>query len=116
MAIQLLTALVTGRGLNAQYITKNAAPRNVYFEELKKETFKFSFVKNLFKGSGSYYDCERNVFDCLIADEAHRLNEKSGLFKNKGENQIKEIINLRFMFGFEVLLSNIFLQVFKFIK
>ena len=26
-------------------------------------------------------------------DEAHRLNEKSGLFQNKGENQIKEIIN-----------------------
>ena len=27
------------------------------------------------------------------ADEAHRLNEKSGIFHNKGENQIKEIIN-----------------------
>ncbi|MBL4675022.1 MAG: DUF2075 domain-containing protein [Mucilaginibacter sp.] len=29
----------------------------------------------------------------LIVDEAHRLNEKSGMFKNMGENQIKEIIN-----------------------
>ena len=28
-----------------------------------------------------------------ICDEAHRLNEKSGLFSNMGENQIKEIIN-----------------------
>ena len=27
------------------------------------------------------------------ADEAHRLNEKSGMFKNMGENQIKEIIH-----------------------
>ena len=27
-----------------------------------------------------------------MVDEAHRLNEKSGLFQNKGENQIKEII------------------------
>lgn len=27
------------------------------------------------------------------ADEAHRLNEKSGLFSNLGENQVKEIIN-----------------------
>ena len=26
------------------------------------------------------------------ADEAHRLNAKSGMFQNKGENQIKEII------------------------
>ena len=29
----------------------------------------------------------------LLVDEAHRLNEKSGLFSNLGENQIKEIIN-----------------------
>ena len=29
----------------------------------------------------------------IIIDEAHRLNAKSGMFKNKGENQIKEIIN-----------------------
>jgi DUF2075 family protein len=27
-----------------------------------------------------------------VVDEAHRLNEKSGMFKNKGENQVKEII------------------------
>ena len=26
-------------------------------------------------------------------DEAHRLNEKSGMFQNLGENQVKEIIN-----------------------
>ena len=26
-------------------------------------------------------------------DEAHRLNEKSGLYQNQGENQVKEIIN-----------------------
>lgn len=29
----------------------------------------------------------------ILADEAHRLNAKSGMFKNQGENQIKEIIN-----------------------
>lgn len=31
-------------------------------------------------------------FDALIVDEAHRLNEKSGLYANLGENQIKELI------------------------
>ena len=93
VAIQLLVELVTKRGLNAQYVTKNAAPRNVYFEELKRDKYKLGYVKNLFKGSGSFYDCERNTFDCLITDEAHRLNAKSGMFQNKGENQIKEIIN-----------------------
>ena len=93
IAIQLLVELVSHRHLNAQYVTKNAAPRNVYFEELKKEKYKLSYVKNLFKGSGNYYDCAPNTFDCLIVDEAHRLNAKSGMFQNKGENQIKEIIN-----------------------
>jgi len=93
VAIQLLVELVTKRGLNAQYVTKNAAPRNVYFEELKRDKYKLGYVKNLFIGSGSFYDCERNTFDCLITDEAHRLNAKSGMFQNKGENQIKEIIN-----------------------
>ena len=29
----------------------------------------------------------------MIVDEAHRLNAKSGMFSNLGENQIKEIIN-----------------------
>ena len=29
----------------------------------------------------------------MIVDEAHRLNEKSGMFQNIGENQVKEIIH-----------------------
>ena len=33
-----------------------------------------------------------DTMGALIVDEAHRLNLKSGLFSNKGENQIKEII------------------------
>ena len=38
-------------------------------------------------------DSEANGLDCLIVDEAHRLNEKSGLFQNQGTNQIAEIIH-----------------------
>ena len=93
VAIQLLTDLIANKDLVVNYVTKNAAPRNVYFEKLKQGKALNNFVKNLFKSSGTYCDCEANVFDCLIVDEAHRLNEKSGMFKNKGENQIKEIIN-----------------------
>ncbi len=40
-----------------------------------------------------YHSVEANSFDCLIVDEAHRLNAKSGMFNHLGENQIKEIIN-----------------------
>lgn len=93
IAIQLLSDLISNKELIVNYVTKNAAPRNVYFEKLKQGKALNNYVKNLFKGSGTYYNCDSNTFDCLIADEAHRLNEKSGIFKNKGENQIKEIIN-----------------------
>lgn len=92
VAIQLLAELIRS-GKNAQYVTKNAAPRNVYFEKLKRDKYKLVYVKNLFKGSGSYYDAPFNQLDCLLVDEAHRLNAKSGMFQNLGENQIKEIIN-----------------------
>ncbi|MBN2121543.1 DUF2075 domain-containing protein [Candidatus Micrarchaeota archaeon] len=91
LAINLLVHL-TGKGCVAHYISKNAAPRNVYSAKLKGSTTK-SHIDNLFKSSGIFHNCEPDTFDALIVDEAHRLNEKSGLFKNKGENQIKEIIS-----------------------
>jgi uncharacterized protein len=56
-------------------------------------TKKKSHIDNMFKGSGSYIEIDENYFDALLVDEAHRLNEKSGLYGNLGENQIKEIIN-----------------------
>lgn len=92
VAIQLLCDLIQ-KGYSANYVTKNAAPRNVYFEKLKQNKYKLNYIKSLFKGSGSFVDVPNNYFDCLIADEAHRLNAKSGMFKNLGENQIKEIIH-----------------------
>ena len=92
VAIKLLCDLIQ-KGYSANYVTKNSAPREVYFEKLKQDKQKLNYVKTLFKGSGQYIDVPNNYFDCLIADEAHRLNAKSGMFKNLGENQIKEIIH-----------------------
>lgn len=90
VAINLLAKL-TNEGMFVQYTSKNSAPREVYSKKLTG--FKKSSVNNMFKGSGSYVDVDKNVIDVILCDEAHRLNEKSGLFHNKGENQIKEIIN-----------------------
>ena len=90
LAINLLKQFLN-RGFNSFYVTKNSAPREVFKAKLKID--KMSGLNNLFKGSGSFYDCEPNSFDVLIVDEAHRLNKKSGMFSNLGENQIKEIIN-----------------------
>ena len=91
IAINLLVELINNHQLNTQYATRNSAPREVY-SALLKGYQKKSFIDNLFKGTGSYVDLENNTFDCLIVDEAHRLNEKSGMFRNLGENQIKEVI------------------------
>ncbi|MBU1034716.1 DUF2075 domain-containing protein [Patescibacteria group bacterium] len=90
VAINLLVAL-TKLGLVTQYVTKNAAPRAVY-ESMLTGTLRRTEITNLFTGSGSYINVEKNIFDALVVDEAHRLNEKSGMLKNLGKNQIKEII------------------------
>lgn len=91
VAINLLAEL-TKLDQVVQYTSKNSAPRDVYAQKLAK-TMKKASVTNLFKGSGCYYEAENGIVDTILCDEAHRLNEKSGLFSNKGENQIKEIIH-----------------------
>lgn len=91
VAVNLLVEL-TKRGNVVQYVTRNAAPRDVYASRLAG-TMRKTRINNLFKGSGIYTETETDAFDTLIVDEAHRLNEKSGMFRNKGENQVKEIIN-----------------------
>lgn len=91
VAINLLVELTRQEKL-VQYVTKNAAPRQVYAAKLKG-TYTKSHIDNMFKGSGSYHSSEPNSLDVLVVDEAHRLNAKSGMYQNLGENQIKEIIN-----------------------
>jgi hypothetical protein len=91
VAVNLLATLI-GRERNARYVSKNAAPRAVYETRLAG-SFRRTHISNLFSGSGSFADAEPNSFDVLIVDEAHRLNEKSGLYGNLGENQIKELIS-----------------------
>ena len=84
-------ARLTGQRLNARYVTPNAAPRAVFESKLKK-LFAKADLRSLFSGSGSFTETSAESFDALIVDEAHRLKMKSGMFKNLGENQVKEII------------------------
>ncbi len=91
VAINLLAQL-TKEDQFCQYVSKNSAPRNVYRKKLKGSIRKSS-VDNMFKSSGVYTETESNMIDTILVDEAHRLNEKSGMFHNIGENQIKEIIH-----------------------
>lgn len=91
VAVSLLVNLTHKQNANARYVTKNAAPRDVYQARLSG-TLKKSVISTLFTSSGSFHATTNDEFDVLIVDEAHRLNEKSGMFKNFGENQVKEII------------------------
>lgn len=90
ISINALAALTKQR-LNVKYVTPNAAPRTVYESKLKDRISGDAF-RHMFSGSGSFHKAGKNDFDVLIVDEAHRLSEKSGFYKNEGENQIKEII------------------------
>jgi DUF2075 family protein len=91
VAVNILVK-TTALGKVSHYVTKNAAPRAVYEAKLTG-SIKKTHITNLFKGSGGYHQSEKNSMDVLIVDEAHRLNEFSGLYSNLGENQIKEIIH-----------------------
>ena len=90
VAINILVALISKRK-SAAYVSKNAAPREVYQDRLFGAMTKSRF-KTLFLGSGKFMEITEEKYDCLVVDEAHRLNEKSGLYGNLGENQVKEII------------------------
>lgn len=87
-------------GIKASYLSRNSAPREVIKRRLKKQArnkdlgdFNVSDIDHLFRNTWGFTDIkEVPDFDLLIVDEAHRLNEKSGMFGNLGQNQIMEII------------------------
>lgn len=91
VAVNLVARLIQDRQTSA-YVTKNAAPRAVFESRLTGSMTK-SRYSSLFQGSGGFIATERGTFRTLIVDEAHRLNEKSGLYRNLGDNQIKELIH-----------------------
>lgn len=90
VAVNLLVELIH-RGVTTHYVSKNQAVRDVYAAKLAG-TMKAVRIKNLFRGSGQFVDTPTDTFGALIVDEAHRLNEKSGLYSNLGANQVKELI------------------------
>jgi len=90
IAINALVRLLQN-GLNVRYVTKNAAPRAVYRSKLQRRS-KEADIASLFVSSDMFYKVERDAYDALIVDEAHRLVRNSGLYGNLGDNQISEII------------------------
>lgn len=91
IAINLLARFLANKQVSA-YVTRNAAPRAVLLAKLTGSLTR-NEISSLFKGSGAFTETQAEAFDALIVDEAHRLNEKSGLYGNLGENQIKEVLH-----------------------
>jgi DUF2075 family protein/thymidine kinase len=89
ISINALSRL-SGLRMNARYITPNAAPRAVFKSKLE-ETLSGVGLQDLFSGSGAYAGVEKDSFDVLIVDEAHRLKLRAQWTRG-GVNQIQEII------------------------
>lgn len=92
VAVNLLAKLIAMEK-SANYVTKNSAPRYAFSKSLIAGRYKLTYLRDLFRGSGSYINARSNSYDCLIIDEAHRLRLRSGFRSNLGENQVKELIN-----------------------
>lgn len=90
IAVNLLHK-VLAEGKMAAYITKNRAPRSVFYRKLVDGGMGSKNVNALFKSSTSFWNMMFNQFDMLIVDEAHRLNITGGRL-NQSKNQVEEII------------------------
>ncbi|MBO4251029.1 MAG: DUF2075 domain-containing protein [Paludibacteraceae bacterium] len=92
VAIQLLCDLIQ-KDYTALYVTKNAAPRNVYFAKLRQDKYSLNYINSLFRSAFSFIDAPSSSIDCILADEAHRLMQNSGRYKPGSKPQAYDIIN-----------------------
>ena len=86
IAIQTMAKLISD-GYAASYMTKNAAPREVFGIKLVEGHKSQAYIKGLLKSPISLENCTKeNIYPCLLVDESHRL------CKRYGHNQIEDII------------------------
>jgi len=90
ISINLLGRLLQDK-LNTVFVAPNASFRNVLSHRLA-QTHKRNRLQSLFKGSAGFYESQKDDFDVLIVDEAHRLKNGTA-YQYYGENQVKDIIN-----------------------
>lgn len=93
VAINLLNNLLKNNKL-VQYVAPNSAFQNAIKDELKKHGRKNKNndgIDILFRGAMNFIKVEKNTFDWVIVDEAHRLKNKQSLYT--GKNQIDDIMN-----------------------
>ena len=75
LAVNLLMHFITCT-CNAAYVTKNSAPRQAFLSILTgNNAMKLADIKQLFRSPFGMSQVPPNSYDCLIVDEAHRLEE-----------------------------------------
>ena len=86
IAIQTMASLLS-QGYAASYMTKNAAPREVFKIKLTQGHLDKKYIGNLLKSPISLENCyKKDIYPCLLVDEAHRLTT------HYGHNQIDDVI------------------------
>lgn len=89
ISVNLLGALLQEEQ-NTVFVAPNSAFREVMIDKLAQDRTK-KRVKQLFKGSSNFVDTEKNMFDTIVVDEAHRLKDDSA-FMYQGKNQVYDIV------------------------
>ena len=86
IAIQTMAKLLSER-YACSYMTKNAAPREVFGIKLTRGHKDKKYIAGILKSPISLeYSTRENIYPCLLVDESHRL------CKHYGHNQIEDII------------------------
>ena len=89
ISINLLGSLLKNNQ-NVIFVAPNASFREVMIKKLSQEN-QATRLKNLFKGSSSFLDCDENLFETIIVDEAHRLKNGQA-YQYQGDSQLDDII------------------------
>ncbi|MBR5338476.1 MAG: DUF2075 domain-containing protein [Lachnospiraceae bacterium] len=91
---QMINNRESGHRLNAVYITANAAPRNLYTEELVFGAFTRRTIGELLKYPTACCGKGEDNYDCVLVDEAHRVFDfKGGVGLKTGVHVLDEIIH-----------------------
>lgn len=86
VAIQVMANLIN-QGYAVSYMTKNAAPRDVFKIKLVEGSKTLKYISGVLKSPIALErNTKENIFPCLLVDEAHRLCTRYG------HNQIEDII------------------------
>ena len=86
IAIQTMAKLIS-EGYACSYMTKNAAPREVFKIKLTEGHKTLKYIAGILKSPITLENSTKeNIYPCLLVDESHRL------CKHYGHNQIEDII------------------------